>query len=190
MGWNTLDDIALAGKIVLCRVDVNVPMDGDTVTDTTRIDKIVPTVTDILDKGGKPVLLAHFDRPKGKVVPEMSLKRILPALQAALGRKVVFGADCVGEAAAAAIAAAGSTLSPLTRSVPSAPGRPLNFCQSPVILRSTATCSVGCAPTPSQYCARSESISMSEGSSVGWYLPISSMTRPSRLVRESATTIR
>ncbi|WP_225026553.1 phosphoglycerate kinase [Xinfangfangia pollutisoli] len=107
MGWNTLDDIALAGKVVLCRVDVNVPMDGDTVTDTTRIDKIVPTVSDILTKGGKPVLLAHFDRPKGKVVPEMSLKRILPALEAALGRKVVFGADCVGEAAAAAIAAAG-----------------------------------------------------------------------------------
>ena len=77
-----------------------------------------------------------------------------------------------------------------TRRVPSGPGRPLNFCQSPVTLRIAATGSVGCAPTPSQYCARSESTSMSEGSCVGWYLPISSMARPSRLVRASATTMR
>lgn len=106
MGWKTLDDVAMAGKTVLCRVDINVPMDGDRVTDTTRIDKIVPTVEDIIARGGKPVLLAHYDRPKGKVVPEMSLGRVKPALEAALGRKVVFGTDCVGEPAKAAIAAA------------------------------------------------------------------------------------
>ena len=75
-------------------------------------------------------------------------------------------------------------------SVPSAPGSPLNFCQSPVILSSAATCSVGCAPTESQYCARSESISMRLGSSLGWYLPISSIARPSRFVRLSMTTTR
>jgi phosphoglycerate kinase len=107
MGWNTLDDIAMAGKTVLVRVDINVPMEGDTVTDTTRIDKIKPTVDDIIAAGGKPVLLAHFDRPKGKVVPEMSLSRIAGAVEAALGRKVVFGADCVGDVAVAAIAKAG-----------------------------------------------------------------------------------
>jgi phosphoglycerate kinase len=107
MGWNTLDDIAMAGKTVLVRVDINVPMEGDTVTDTTRIDKIKPTVEDIIAHGGKPVLLAHFDRPKGKVVPEMSLSRIAGAVEAALGRKVVFGADCVGDVAVAAIAKAG-----------------------------------------------------------------------------------
>ena len=107
MGWKTLDDVAMAGKTVLTRVDINVPMEGDRVTDTTRIDKIVPTVEDIIARGGKPVLLAHFDRPKGKVVPEMSLGRVKPALEAALGRKVVFGTDCLGEAAQAAIAAAG-----------------------------------------------------------------------------------
>ena len=78
----------------------------------------------------------------------------------------------------------------LTLSVPSDPGRPLNFCQSPVTLSSASTCSVGWAPTPSQYCARSEEMSMSDGSSVGWYFPISSIARPSRLVRESATTTR
>jgi len=106
MGWNTLDDIAIAGKTVLVRVDINVPMEGDAVTDTTRIDKIRPTVEDIVVRGGKPVLLAHFDRPKGKVVPEMSLSRVAPAVEASLGRKVVFGADCVGDTAAAAIARA------------------------------------------------------------------------------------
>ncbi|NBE08668.1 phosphoglycerate kinase [Paragemmobacter ruber] len=106
MGWKTLDDVALAGKTVLVRVDINVPMEDGRVTDATRIEKIVPTVEDIIARGGKVVLLAHFDRPKGKVVPEMSLSHVAPALQAALGRKVVFGADSVGEAAAAAIAAA------------------------------------------------------------------------------------
>jgi hypothetical protein len=77
-----------------------------------------------------------------------------------------------------------------TLSVPSVPGRPLNFCQSPVTLSSAATASVGWAPLVSQCWARSESISMTDGSAVGWYLPISSIARPSRLVRESMTTTR
>lgn len=112
MGWNTLDDLDLAGKTVLCRVDINVPMEAGRVTDMTRIDKIVPTVLDILAKGGKPVLLAHFDRPKGKVVPEMSLRQLVGPLSQALGRKVVFGADSVGAPAAEAIsqAAAGDVV--------------------------------------------------------------------------------
>ena len=107
MAWKTLDDAALAGRTVLVRVDINVPMEGAQVTDTTRIDKIRPTVEDVIARGGKVVLLAHFDRPKGKVVPEMSLGRVAGAVQASLGRKVVFGADCIGQAAQAAIAAAG-----------------------------------------------------------------------------------
>ncbi len=74
--------------------------------------------------------------------------------------------------------------------VPSVPLRPLKVCQSPVIFRSLATASDGCAPTPSQYCARSETTSMNDGSSFGWYLPISSSTRPSRFLRESTTTMR
>ena len=106
MAWKTIDDVALAGKTVLTRVDINVPMEGDVVTDTTRIDKIRPTVEDIIARGGKVVLLAHFDRPKGKVVPSMSLGRLRAAVEASLGRKVVFGADCVGPVAAAAIAQA------------------------------------------------------------------------------------
>ncbi|MBF9047416.1 phosphoglycerate kinase [Rhodobacterales bacterium LSUCC0031] len=90
MGWKTLDDMDLAGKIVLTRVDINVPVQEGRVTDATRIARIVPTIRDILAKGGKPVLLAHFGRPKGKPVPEMSLRVTLPALEAALGRPVTF----------------------------------------------------------------------------------------------------
>jgi phosphoglycerate kinase len=108
MAWKTLDDVALAGKVVLVRVDINVPMEGAQVTDMTRIDKIRPTVEDIIAKGGKVVLLAHFDRPKGKVVPEMSLGRLVEALAGSLGRKVVFAAECTGPVAAAAIAKAGA----------------------------------------------------------------------------------
>lgn len=108
MAWKTIDDLGLAGKVVLTRVDINVPMEGGVVTDATRIEKIAPTVEDIIARGGKVVLLAHFGRPKGKVVDEMSLRHVVGAVQVALGRKVVFGADCVGPVAAAAIAAAGS----------------------------------------------------------------------------------
>jgi phosphoglycerate kinase len=107
MGWKALSEMELAGRVALVRVDINVPMEGDQVTDTTRIDRIVPTVAAVIAAGGRPVLLAHFDRPKGRVVPEMSLARVRPALEAALGRRVVFGSDCVGAPARAAIAAAG-----------------------------------------------------------------------------------
>lgn len=107
MGWKTLDDVGLAGKVVLTRVDINVPMEEGRVTDATRIEKIAPTVEDIIARGGRVVLLAHFDRPKGKVVPSMSLAHVVGALETALRRKVVFAADCVGPVAAAAIAEAG-----------------------------------------------------------------------------------
>ncbi|MCA0871960.1 phosphoglycerate kinase [Seohaeicola saemankumensis] len=105
MGWNTLDDLDLAGKRVLVRVDINVPVENGAVTDDTRMRRIAPTVSDILKAGGKPVLLAHFGRPKGKVVPEMSLRPLVPALEAALGVPVSFCADCRGPAAQTAVAA-------------------------------------------------------------------------------------
>ncbi len=104
MAWKTLDDMELDGKHVLVRVDINVPVENGKVTDATRIDRIVPTVKDILGKGGMPILLAHFDRPKGKVVPEMSLAQVLPALEAALGQKVGFAEDCIGLPAKRAVA--------------------------------------------------------------------------------------
>ena len=103
MSWKTLDDMDLDGKVVLTRVDINVPMENGKVTDTTRIDRIVPTVRDILDKGGKPVLMAHFGRPKGKDVPEMSLKQVVPALESALGVPVTFAENCIGGPAKIAV---------------------------------------------------------------------------------------
>ncbi len=105
MPRKTLDDIDLSGKVVLTRVDINVPVEGGVVTDATRIEKIVPTVRAILAKGGKPVLIAHFGRPKGKPVAEMSLRVTLPALEAALGQEVQFAEDCIGAPAKKAVAA-------------------------------------------------------------------------------------
>jgi len=104
MAWKTLDDMDLAGKAVLTRVDINVPMEDGRVTDATRIDRIVPTVRDILAAGGKPVLLAHFGRPKGQRVPEMSLKMVRPALSDAFGVRVRFAEDCIGLPAKQAVA--------------------------------------------------------------------------------------
>lgn len=103
--FKTIDDMDLDGKVVLTRVDLNVPVDQGRVTDATRIEKIVPTVKDIQEKGGIPVLLAHFDRPKGKRVDSMSLKQIVPALEAALGQPVAFADDCIGGPAKRVVAA-------------------------------------------------------------------------------------
>ncbi len=105
MGWKTLDDMELGDKRVLVRVDINVPVENGQVTDDTRIRRIVPTIRDILAAGGKPILLAHFGRPKGQHVPEMSLRPLVPALEAAFGVAVAFCADCRGPAAEAAVGA-------------------------------------------------------------------------------------
>ena len=101
MAWKTLDDMVLGGKRVLVRIDINVPVEGGRVTDITRIERIVPTLRYILHAGGLPVLMAHFGRPEGRVVPELSLAVVVPALQTALGRPVTFAADDPGAAVAA-----------------------------------------------------------------------------------------
>lgn len=108
MAWKTIDDMDMDGKVVLVRVDLNVPVEAGRVTDTTRIDKIVPTVKDIQAKGGKPVLMAHFGRPKGEANPAFSLRQIIPALEAALGQPVTFAEDCIGAPAKKAVAAMGA----------------------------------------------------------------------------------
>ncbi|ABD90292.1 phosphoglycerate kinase [Rhodopseudomonas palustris] len=99
----TLDDADLKGKRVLLRVDINVPVDAGKVTDTTRLDRIAPTILEIADKGGKVILLAHFGRPKGPD-PKESLRPIAAALAEVLKRPVAFAEDCIGEVAASAIA--------------------------------------------------------------------------------------
>lgn len=88
MSWNTLGDMDLNGKRVLTRVDINVPFEGNVVSDRTRMDRIAPTVNHILKYGGTPILIAHYGRPGGKNVPEMSLKSLLSDLEIALGHSV------------------------------------------------------------------------------------------------------
>jgi phosphoglycerate kinase len=95
-----------AGTRVLVRGDLNVPMRDGVVTEATRIERLAPTIIELVDRGCKVVVMSHFDRPKGQVVPEMSLKPLVEPLKAALGgRDVVFIDVCIGDAAEAAIAA-------------------------------------------------------------------------------------
>ena len=102
--FRTLDDVDVKGKRVLLRVDLNVPMENGRVTDLTRIERVAPTMTEISDKGGKVILLAHFGRPKGRD-PKESLKPVAEAVSKVIGKPVAFADDCVGEPAREAIAA-------------------------------------------------------------------------------------
>ena len=103
--FRTLDDAEVAGRRVLVRVDLNVPVKDGRVTDATRIERVAPTVDELAAKGAKVILLAHFGRPRGAPDPAQSLAPIAQAASAVLGRPVAFAADCIGEAAAKAVAA-------------------------------------------------------------------------------------
>ncbi|MBN8183963.1 phosphoglycerate kinase [Roseibium aggregatum] len=104
MAFKTLDDLTdIAGKRVLVRVDLNVPMDGGKVSDTTRIERVLPTIRELSDKKAKVILLAHFGRPKGARVADMSLGPVALAVAGLLGRPVVFADDCIGQAAKDAV---------------------------------------------------------------------------------------
>ncbi len=95
--FRTLDDVDVRGKRVLLRVDLNVPMENGRVTDATRLERIAPTISEISDKGGKAILLAHFGRPKGRE-PKDSLKPVAAALAQIIKRPVAFVDGCIGEA--------------------------------------------------------------------------------------------
>ena len=105
MDFNTLDDFQVKGKRVLVRADLNVPVTDGKITDLTRIERQVPTIRELADKGAKVILLSHFDRPKGKVVPFMSLKPVVAPLAKAIGRPVAFAEDCIGPKAESAVEA-------------------------------------------------------------------------------------
>ncbi|HXB79915.1 MAG TPA: phosphoglycerate kinase [Bradyrhizobium sp.] len=102
--FRTLDDVDVKGKRVLLRVDLNVPMENGRVTDTTRLERIAPTILELSAKGGKVILLAHFGRPKGRD-PKESLKPVAAALSQVIKKEIAFAGDCIGEAAEKAIAA-------------------------------------------------------------------------------------
>jgi phosphoglycerate kinase len=104
--FRTLEDLEVAGRTVLVRLDLNVPMKDGEVTDATRIERSVPTVKELLEKGAKVVVLAHFGRPKGKREPSMSLAPLAEPLGQALGGiEVAFAEDCIGEPARRAVRA-------------------------------------------------------------------------------------
>ncbi|MBC7313736.1 MAG: phosphoglycerate kinase, partial [Rhizobium sp.] len=103
--FKTLDDLTdIAGKRVLVRVDLNVPVSDGKVSDTTRIERIAPTIKELSDKGAKVILLAHFGRPKGEPVADQSLSLIAPSVEEVLDHKVAFASDCIGAPTADAIA--------------------------------------------------------------------------------------
>lgn len=103
--FRTLDGVDVKGKRALVRVDFNVPMEDGRVTDDTRLAAALPTIRKLQDGGAKVILVSHFDRPKGKVVPSMSLKPVVAPLEKLLGAPVAFADDCVGDAAARAVGA-------------------------------------------------------------------------------------
>jgi phosphoglycerate kinase len=103
--YATLDDLDVQGRRVLVRLDLNVPMKDGKVTDATRIERQSETVRELASRGARVVVLSHFDRPKGKVVPEMSLRPVAEPLAKTIGRPVTFAPDCIGETAKAAVAA-------------------------------------------------------------------------------------
>src|ERR1700755_2618898 len=102
--FRTLDDVDVKGKRVLLRVDLNVPTEKGHVTDTTRLERVAPTITELADKGGKVILLAHFCRPQGRD-EKASLKPVAAELSRVIKRPVAFASDCVGEPAQTAVSA-------------------------------------------------------------------------------------
>jgi phosphoglycerate kinase len=102
--FHTLDDVDVKGKRVLLRVDLNVPMEGGRITDSTRLERIAPTIAEISSKGGRAILLAHFGRPKGRDAKD-SLKPVAAELGSILKKPVGFADDCIGEAAEKAVGA-------------------------------------------------------------------------------------
>ena len=103
--YKTIDDIAVSGRRVLVRADLNVPMKDGRVTDDTRITRTVPTLRDLADGGARVIVTSHLGRPKGKPVAEMSLRPVAEALGRALGAPVAFAEDCVGPAAEGVVGA-------------------------------------------------------------------------------------
>lgn len=100
----TLDDIGVRGKRVLLRADLNVPVKNGAVTDATRIERLAPTICELIDKGASVVVMSHFGRPEHGYDPTLSLRPVVEPLSKAIGHPVLFIPDCVGAAAQRAVA--------------------------------------------------------------------------------------
>src|SRR5947209_14795474 len=96
MAKKTVADVDVKGKRVLMRVDFNVPLEGSRITDDRRIAQALPTIKDVLDRGGRLILMSHLGRPKGGPEPKYSLKPVADRLAELLGKPVRFAGDCIG----------------------------------------------------------------------------------------------
>jgi len=99
MSFQSITDINVQGKTILLRADLNVPAQRGKVTDTTRIDRLKPTIDYLRNEGAKILVLSHFGRPEGEQNPEMSLAFLVPTLQECWGTSVRFAPNCIGEKA-------------------------------------------------------------------------------------------
>ena len=99
MTYRTLEQVDTRGKRVLVRVDFNVPIQDGRIGDDTRLRAALPTIAELRAGGAKVILISHFDRPKGKRVPSMSLKPLVEPLSKLIGAPVAFADDCIGETA-------------------------------------------------------------------------------------------
>jgi phosphoglycerate kinase len=107
MSFKTLDEADIRGKRVLVRADLNVPMRDGHISDMTRVERVVPTIRELAEKGARVIILSHFERPKGKRVPELSLAPLAEAISEVLRKPVAFADDCIGPVAEAAVTALG-----------------------------------------------------------------------------------
>ena len=102
--FKTIGEIDLTGKRVLVRADLNVPMKDGRVADMTRINRLMPTLRDLIANRARVIIMSHFGRPEGKYLPEMTLRPVAKVLSQALGYDVSFAGDCIGEVAVKAVA--------------------------------------------------------------------------------------
>ncbi len=105
MAFSTIDSFNPHGLRVLLRVDFNLPMRDGKISDISRLQRVAPTISELAEKGARVIVASHFDRPKGQVVPSMSLRPMAAALEEAIGLPVAFAADCIGPVAEDAVAA-------------------------------------------------------------------------------------
>ena len=103
--FKTIDDLDVAGKRVLVRADLNMPMKDGRITNASRMEKTLPTLNDLLDRGAGVIVMSHLGRPGGKVVAELSLAPVARTLAETIGRDVPFAADCIGPEAEKAVEA-------------------------------------------------------------------------------------